>query len=75
MMLLSAAFPVGLWRVGGRLHQSLYLESSNHGNCAVLMCEANKKTSGHQNLSKNPAPDRPRHDCFSLQDANRRLSI
>lgn len=52
-MLLSAAFPVGLWRVGGRLHQSLYLESSNHGNCAVLMCEANEKTSGHQNLSRN----------------------
>lgn len=51
-MLLSAAFPVGLWRVRGRLHQSLYLKSSNHGNCTVLMYESNKKMSGHQNLSK-----------------------
>lgn len=51
-MLLSAAFPVGLWRVRGRLHQSLYLKSSNHGNCTVLMYESNKKMSGHQNLLK-----------------------
>lgn len=52
-MLLSAPFPVGLSRVRGRLHQSPYLESSNRGNGAVLMYEANKKISiRHQNLSK-----------------------
>lgn len=59
-MLLSAPFPAGLSRVRGSLHQSLYLESSNHGNCAGLMYETNKKISRHQTVRK-PVYDRPRH--------------
>lgn len=30
VMLVSGAFPVGLWRARERLHQSLNLESNNH---------------------------------------------
>lgn len=52
-MLLSAAFPVGLWRVRGRLHQSLYLKSGNHGNCTVLMYESNKKDERTSELVEN----------------------
>ena len=52
-MLLSAAFPVGLWRVRGRLHESLYLESSNHGNCTILKYESNKKDQRTSELAEN----------------------
>lgn len=69
MMLLSAPLPVGLSRVGGRRHQSSYLESSKRGNGTLLlfflMCGANKKDQ-HQTskLTGKLVSERPRHCVF-----------
>lgn len=72
MMLLSAAFPVALWRVRGMAASKLKLESGNHGNHTVLMYKSNKKQQQTSECVEKPEVDRLRRDCFCLQETNRR---
>lgn len=42
---------------------------------ALFWCVKSIKRSADIRTCWKPLPDRPRHDCFCLQDTNRRLSI